>query len=268
MFGEGQDEEVAPRKRKAFVDCVSWLTVLVRSLSPEPCECPRMVRGPLGSWCLACRKDADAEYGVTRGIDFQNVRNVINFDLPPSPVSYVHRVGRTARGAQTGLALSFVSKFDTEAFAATEEFLRERDCQPITPYQFKMGAIEGLRYRVEEVLRGISGISIERARKREIVSELLASEALQKHFEDNPVDLQVLRHDIVLQHKSFIAPELKYIPTYLMPKGMTQTAEAEKKAAKKKGARKNNPLKSFKFQPRTEVKKLKVAEAVETSDDV
>jgi len=36
----------------------------------------------------------DKEYGVSRGVDFQNVSNVINFDFPKSVDSYVHRVGR------------------------------------------------------------------------------------------------------------------------------------------------------------------------------
>ncbi len=39
----------------------------------------------------------DKEYGVSRGIDFHNVSNVINFDFPTSVDSYIHRVGRCAQ---------------------------------------------------------------------------------------------------------------------------------------------------------------------------
>ena len=39
-------------------------------------------------------RGADPEYSVARGIDFQNVAAVINFDVPPAVESYIHRVGR------------------------------------------------------------------------------------------------------------------------------------------------------------------------------
>lgn len=54
------------------------------------------------------RSASQREYGVSRGIDFVSVSCVINFDLPLSLSSYIHRIGRTARGHSTGIALSFV----------------------------------------------------------------------------------------------------------------------------------------------------------------
>lgn len=53
-----------------------------------------------------------------RGIDIPNVDYVINYDLPEQPENYVHRVGRTGRGRNRGLAFSFCS--DNE-----DEFLKE-----------------------------------------------------------------------------------------------------------------------------------------------
>ena len=40
------------------------------------------------------RRKRDREYGVCRGVDFQGVENVVNFDFPPTPDAYIHRVGR------------------------------------------------------------------------------------------------------------------------------------------------------------------------------
>jgi len=55
--------------------------------------------------CLEKKKKTqkgDKEYGVSRGIDFHRVANIINFDFPTDFDSYVHRVGRTARIDQKG----------------------------------------------------------------------------------------------------------------------------------------------------------------------
>ena len=43
---------------------------------------------------------------AARGIDIDDVSHVINFDLPPDPESYVHRIGRTGRAGRPGAALS------------------------------------------------------------------------------------------------------------------------------------------------------------------
>lgn len=52
--------------------------------------------------------NSDIESGTSRGLDFQSVSNIINFDFPPDVTSYIHRVGRTARGTCEGTALSMV----------------------------------------------------------------------------------------------------------------------------------------------------------------
>ena len=44
-----------------------------------------------------------------RGIDFPAVDTVVNFDLPRSPLDYVHRVGRTGRAQASGRAVSFIA---------------------------------------------------------------------------------------------------------------------------------------------------------------
>jgi superfamily II DNA/RNA helicase len=44
-----------------------------------------------------------------RGLDIAELEAVVNYDLPRSPADYVHRIGRTGRAGQTGVAVSFVS---------------------------------------------------------------------------------------------------------------------------------------------------------------
>ena len=57
------------------------------------------------------KRKKDKESGVARGIDFQFVSNVINFDFPYDADSYIHRVGRTARGNNKGERL--IMKWET-----------------------------------------------------------------------------------------------------------------------------------------------------------
>jgi len=44
---------------------------------------------------------------AARGIDIDDLTHVINFELPEVPETYVHRIGRTGRAGNTGIALSF-----------------------------------------------------------------------------------------------------------------------------------------------------------------
>ncbi|CAM9440448.1 unnamed protein product [Ascophyllum nodosum] len=56
----------------------------------------------------------ESEFGVARGVDFRGVSFVLNVDFPPTPSSYTHRIGRTARGGSSGTALSLVMVKDQQ----------------------------------------------------------------------------------------------------------------------------------------------------------
>ena len=60
-----------------------------------------------------------------RGIDIPNVEIVVNYDLPEIPENYVHRVGRTGRGSQKGLAISFCSPQEEDTLKTIESFLKK-----------------------------------------------------------------------------------------------------------------------------------------------
>ncbi len=46
---------------------------------------------------------------ASRGIDIEDVSHVINYDVPETYNSYVHRIGRTGRAGKKGIALTFVN---------------------------------------------------------------------------------------------------------------------------------------------------------------
>ncbi len=60
---------------------------------------------------------------LSRGIDVEGVSLVINFDAPPDPEDYVHRVGRTARAESTGTAITFVNERDQRKFYSIENLI-------------------------------------------------------------------------------------------------------------------------------------------------
>ncbi|KAJ8339482.1 hypothetical protein SKAU_G00362680 [Synaphobranchus kaupii] len=206
----------------------------------------------------------DKEYGVSRGIDFQNVSNVINFDLPTTVDSYIHRVGRTARADNPGTALTFVSPGELPLLAEIQDALTgENTDTALKPYGFKMEEIEGFRYRCRDAMRSVTKQAVKEARLKEIKQELLNSEKLKTYFEDNPRDLQLLRHDRDL-HPAVIKPHLKNVPEYLIPsalKGLANPFTGRKKRWRpgkpapvgvvkrnfKHHHRGRNPLKSFRY---------------------
>lgn len=187
------------------------------------------------------RKKKDKEYGVSRGIDFQNVSNVINFDFPCDVDTYIHRVGRTARGDNQGSALSFVSVKDMDLLVEVEKTLSESGTEEdsvFKPYNFKMDEIDGFRYRAKDAMRMVTKTAIREARLKEIKQEMLASNKLKTYFEDNPRDLQVLRHDKSL-HTVKVQKHLKNVPDYLVPQTLRHMRGMSDKPGKLKARRKN-----------------------------
>lgn len=60
---------------------------------------------------------------VSRGIDIDDIRLVINYDVPHDSEDYVHRIGRTARANNDGCAITFVSEKEQTQFKAIENFI-------------------------------------------------------------------------------------------------------------------------------------------------
>ena len=72
---------------------------------------------------------------AARGIDIPDLTHVINYDLPKFHEDYVHRIGRTGRAGQSGIAISFVLPEDTRHLRDIERFMNQ---------QLEFHTIEGL----------------------------------------------------------------------------------------------------------------------------
>ncbi|KAG2141242.1 P-loop containing nucleoside triphosphate hydrolase protein, partial [Suillus clintonianus] len=238
---DGVDDELTPTQRAetnpdedAELEPTSKKRKHPRN-SPQP--------GPSKSKKTRRRTKSDKEYGVTRGVDFVDVACVLNFDLPTSSRSYTHRVGRTARAGRAGMSLSYIvpkdqwgknkvvgclesAKNDEAVFARIEKQQAARSSK-IQEYKFDMKQVESFRYRMDDALRSVTRSAIKEARIKELKTEIINSEKLKAHFEDNPLDLEYLRHDKPL-HPTRVQAHMKHIPKYLLPRLVSAPAiEAE-----------------------------------------
>jgi ATP-dependent RNA helicase DDX56/DBP9 len=103
---------------------------------------------------------------------------------------------------------------------------QEKSGATIQPYAFDMKKLEGFRYRLGDALRAVTNGAIREARIKELRQELIKSEKLKRHFEENPDDLRHLRHDGELR-AARVQPHLKHVPEYLIPGGGTKAIAAE-----------------------------------------
>ena len=151
----------------------------------------------------------DAEYGVSRGVDFVDVSCVINFDLQSSSRAYTHRVGRTARAGRTGMSLSFVvppeeygknkvvgyvesTKTDEQDFERIEKEQAARGSK-LKEYKFDMKQVESFRYRMNDALSSVTRTAIREARVKELKTEILNSDKLK-----------VCAHPVISHHLTYL----------------------------------------------------------------
>ena len=107
---------------------------------------------------------------ASRGLDIIQLPAVVNFDLPRSPADYTHRIGRTGRAGQSGIAISFVTA-ETHAHFCLIEKKQYR--------QIGREEIEGFEPSESVVPQapGTGGIKGKRKSKKDKIREAAAREA-------------------------------------------------------------------------------------------
>lgn len=94
------------KKLKAIYECIRYeiqkISYIHSKMTKQERE-EQITKFRLGeTWVLIC---SDL---LARGVDFKNVKTVINYDCPYRPVNYIHRIGRTGRAGKKGKAITFV----------------------------------------------------------------------------------------------------------------------------------------------------------------
>ena len=132
-------------------------------------------------WVLICTEL------MARGIDFKGVNLVINYDFPPSAISYVHRIGRTGRAGHKGKAVTFFTEQDTTNLRSIAAVMRDSGCD-VPDYMLAMKKhSKKERRKLERTASTREKIStipaLKRARSKESKSKLAASAFKKKQNE-------------------------------------------------------------------------------------
>ena len=99
---------------------------------------------------------------VARGIDIDDIRMVINYDVPHDAEDYVHRIGRTARADRDGVAITLVNPDDIRSFQQIEHFLEKEVIK--TPLPDGLG--DAPEYKSPERRKGPRGGGKRRGNRR------------------------------------------------------------------------------------------------------
>lgn len=71
---------------------------------------------------------------ASKGLDFPEIKHVINFDMPKEIEDYVHRIGRTGRSGKTGVATTFINQHCSEQIRLDLKHLLREAKQKIPPF--------------------------------------------------------------------------------------------------------------------------------------
>eukprot|EP00200_Dunaliella_tertiolecta_P018830 CAMPEP_0202398552 /NCGR_PEP_ID=MMETSP1128-20130828/1394_1 /ASSEMBLY_ACC=CAM_ASM_000463 /TAXON_ID=3047 /ORGANISM="Dunaliella tertiolecta, Strain CCMP1320" /LENGTH=259 /DNA_ID=CAMNT_0049001711 /DNA_START=126 /DNA_END=905 /DNA_ORIENTATION=- len=105
-----------------------------------------------------------ASDAMTRGMDVDNVQNIVNYDAPVYAKTYVHRAGRTARAGRSGRVFTLLRDEDVRHF---KQMLRKADNTFVKNFKLAPGVADSFKPALEAALKQ--------------VQELLEAEAQDDH---------------------------------------------------------------------------------------
>jgi len=125
---------------------------------------------------------------AARGLDVDHLTHVINYDLPDSVESYIHRIGRTGRAGKEGTAIALIHPLDRRKLRLIERHVRQslRVESIPTRAQIEAQRIERLKAKVQEALSGerlASFLPIVSQLEEEYDAHAIAAAALQLAYD-------------------------------------------------------------------------------------
>ncbi|QOY42691.1 DEAD/DEAH box helicase [Cryptosporidium parvum] len=140
---------------------------------------------------LSILKDNSITY---RGVDYKEVASVFNFDCPSSVRSYIHHIGRTARGGSSGVSITIVNSNIPNEMEVLDELLNDSN-RKMNKLKITSEEVACFRYRIEDCMRILTKGNIQRHKLQEIQGLILNNTRLLKsgYFSKHPGDKNVLK---------------------------------------------------------------------------
>jgi len=127
---------------------------------------------------------------AARGLDVDHLTHVINYDLPDSVESYVHRIGRTGRAGREGTAITLIQPADRRKLRSIERHVRQNLTVRTIPTRAQIEArqLEKMQGKVREALTGermASFLPLVSQLSEEYDPHAIAAAALQMAFDQS-----------------------------------------------------------------------------------
>jgi superfamily II DNA/RNA helicase len=110
---------------------------------------------------------------ISRGVHIEGIDCIINFDLPRSPADYIHRIGRTGRAGESGVAISFIGHDEQAHF----KLIEKRSQIKLEREQIKGYELTG---EAPKKVKGTAPVKGKKKSKKDKLRELKARETFNK----------------------------------------------------------------------------------------
>jgi ATP-dependent RNA helicase DeaD len=163
---------------------------------------------------------------AARGLDISNVSHVFNYHIPFDPESYVHRIGRTGRAGQKGLAVTLVTPLEYKELTSIQKKVKSNLTQSFIPTAKEAGGktLQTLAQKVKE--QPIDD-------NAQALYELLSDE-----LDSTQLNFKLL--SMLLEKKKFDGPERIGLSAQKLEAVLSQLQQKEQAKKSKRNGRRNS----------------------------
>jgi len=187
---------------------------------------------------------------AARGIDVNDLTHVINYSLPQSPESYVHRIGRTGRAGKKGIAITFVIPSEKRKVKFVEKI---NNC---TLTEKPIPSIEEILLKKEEQIQTIIKNIIESNRDKTNKYSELADSLLKEYKDPKSIISAILKYSLKNQLEEKNYKNLSVVKPVLKSSGKLN-GRKKRRGSYSRSRKKTTSLKNNFFEEKSE-KKSKV----------